>query len=258
MKRTVLFCVALMALVGCAVEGSETMEAKPEVKVSVETAKPEAKVSAEAATPELKTVSDKFSYLIGMNVAQSLAQVKGQLDVKMLIHGLTDGLAGKKPVISQEEARKVFEAMRNLSMKKAEEKGMKNQKIGDEFLADNGKVKDVATTASGLQYTIIKKGDGPKPMATDTVRVHYRGTLIDGTEFDSSYKRGKPATFPVNRVIAGWTEALQLMNVGTKCKLFVPAKLAYGSRGAGQLIGPNAVLIFEVELIGIEAPPKPE
>ena len=138
------------------------------------------------------------------------------------------------------------------------ELGEKNRKEGEAFLAENKKKKGVITTESGLQYMVLEKGDGPKPKATDTVSVNYRGTLIDGTEFDSSYKRGKPVTFPVKGVIAGWTEALLLMNVGSKYKLFVPPNLGYGGRGAGRLIGPEATLIFEVELLGIESEKKTE
>ena len=252
MKRIMLLCIAFVLAAGCAVEGSAATGAKPEVKVSAETAKPELKT----AEPEFKTLSEKFSYLVGMNVARSLVQVKDELDMEILVRGLKDGLAGKEPVISQEEARNVFEVMRERSLKKAKEQDMKNLKIGEDFLAANKKKEGVVTTTSGLQYLVLKKGEGPKPTAADVVSVHYRGTLIDGTEFDSSYKRGKPAAFPVRGVIAGWTEALQLMNVGTKCRLFIPSKLAYGEGGAGAVIGPNAALVFEVELLAIDAPPK--
>ncbi len=131
--------------------------------------------------------------------------------------------------------------------------GDANQKEGAAFLAANKTKEGVVTTSSGLQYKILKQGDGPKPTATDSVVCNYKGTLINGTEFDSSYKRGQPATFPVNGVIKGWTEALQLMPTGSKWQLFVPADLAYGARGAGQDIGPNATLIFEVELLSIQA-----
>ena len=143
-------------------------------------------------------------------------------------------------------------------MRKKQEEKMKlagdaNQKEGAAFLAANKTKEGVVTTSSGLQYKVLKQGDGPKPTATDSVVCNYKGTLINGTEFDSSYKRGQPATFPVNGVIKGWTEALQLMPTGSKWQLFVPADLAYGARGAGQDIGPNATLIFEVELLSIQA-----
>lgn len=135
---------------------------------------------------------------------------------------------------------------------KAQNKAMSNLMRGREFLADNAKRTGVKTTSSGLQYEVIKDGDGPSPKAKDTVTVHYRGTTISGEEFDSSYKRGQPTSFPVNRVIAGWTEALQLMKVGAKWKVYIPANLAYGAEGAGSAIGPNETLIFEIELIGIK------
>jgi FKBP-type peptidyl-prolyl cis-trans isomerase FklB len=134
------------------------------------------------------------------------------------------------------------------------EAGAKNKVEGEAFLAENGKKEGVVTLPDGLQYKILKEGDGAKPKATDTVTVHYRGTLISGTEFDSSYKRKEPVSFPVNGVIAGWTEALQLMKVGSKWQLFIPSTLAYGERGAGPDLGPNATLIFEVELISIGKP----
>ncbi|MBW2412326.1 MAG: FKBP-type peptidyl-prolyl cis-trans isomerase, partial [Deltaproteobacteria bacterium] len=150
--------------------------------------------------------------------------------------------------IKQEFSRQVQES-RQTQMAALSEK---NRADGEAFLAANKNKEGVVTTASGLQYKVLKKGDGPKPQNNDRVSVHYRGTLLDGTEFDSSYKRGKPATFQVNGVIRGWTEALQLMNVGSKYQLFIPSDLAYGTRGAGRKIGPNSTLIFDVELLGIE------
>ena len=159
-------------------------------------------------------------------------------------------------MLSEEEMRTVMTAFqKEMAAKQAEmmkSQGEKNKKEGEAFLAENKKKEGVKTLASGLQYKVIKEGTGKTPKATDKVSTHYQGTLIDGTEFDSSYKRGEPATFPVNGVIPGWTEALQLMKVGSKWQLFVPSKLAYGEKGAGPIIGPNAVLIFTVELLAIK------
>ncbi|MFH1731712.1 MAG: FKBP-type peptidyl-prolyl cis-trans isomerase [Planctomycetota bacterium] len=216
------------------------------------------------AAPEMKTLDQKFSYVVGMNMGGSLKSLGVKIDVGALMRGLADGLSGRKPALTEAEATGVMSDVRERIMQRAKEDvekgkdvGKKNLEAGAAFLAANAKRKGVTTTKSGLQYVVIKEGAGPKPTANDAVRVHYRGTLIDGTEFDSSYKRGKPATFPVGGVIPGWTEALQLMNVGAKCRLFIPGELAYGARGAGPTIGPNAVLIFEVELLGIgDAPEK--
>src|SRR3989338_270904 len=164
--------------------------------------------------------------------------------------------AEKTTLKSEKEVQETMMAFQNeMKTKQAEHAkvlGGKNKKEGEAFLAENKKKEGVKTTASGLQYKVIKNGNGKKPKATDTVTVHYKGTLIDGTEFDSSYKRGEPTSFPVNQVIAGWTEALQLMNVGSKWQLFIPANLGYGDRGAGPQIGPNAAFIFEVELISLK------
>ena len=169
---------------------------------------------------------------------------------------MKDQFNEKPLLVTEEEAQTI---MREFSMKmreKMEEKNKilakRNIKEENKFLKKNKKKKGITTTDSGLQYLVLKQGDGPKPSSTDKVKVHYRGTTIDGTEFDSSYKRGEPVTFPVTGVIKGWTEALLLMDVGGKYKLFIPSELAYGRRGAGQHIGPSAMLIFEVELLGIE------
>ena len=174
----------------------------------------------------------------------------------MLIDGIKDQFNKKTLRVAEEESESV---MRKFSAKMNKRQSEKNKllakeamEVGNKFLEENRKKKGVVTTESGLQYLILKQGDGPKPEKTDKVKVHYRGTTIDGVEFDSSYKRGKPALFPVTGVIKGWIEALLLMNVGSKYKLFIPPELAYGSQGAGPRIGPNAVLIFEIELLDIE------
>ena len=204
----------------------------------------------------LKTDKDKASYAIGMNIGAGLHRDSVDIDPSILLRGLKDALAGNKPLLTDDEMRAALVTLQTQVRKQQEEKmeaaGVANKKAGDDFLAAN-KIKDgVTTLPSGLQYKILKQGTGPKPTATDSVVCNYRGTLIDGTEFDSSYKRGQPATFPVNRVIKGWTEALQLMPVGSTWQLFVPADLAYGPHPPSPAIGPNSTLVFEVELLSIK------
>lgn len=193
---------------------------------------------------ELKTPKDKLGYAIGLDLGKSLKKNAVDVDLKLVIQGLTDALTGANPLMTEEQVKATYMAFQ-------QERIEKTKKEGESFLAENKKKNGVITLASGLQYKIIKNGRGKTPKATDSVSVHYRGTLIDGTEFDSSIKREQPATFNVNGVIPGWTEALQLMREGSKWQLFVPSNLAYGERGAGGVIGPNAVLIFDVELIAI-------
>lgn len=196
------------------------------------------------------------SYGIGRNIGKSLAQDGLEVDLNEFLAGLKDGMADKPSKISEEKLRDAFQLMqKELEKKKmdvAKVAGDKNKKAGDDFLAANKKKAGVKTTESGLQYEVLKSGKGATPKATDTVRTHYHGTLIDGSVFDSSVDRGEPATFPVNGVIKGWTEALQLMKVGDKWRISLPSELAYGARGAGGKIGPNSVLVFEIELLGIE------
>jgi len=204
----------------------------------------------------LKTQKDKASYAIGLSVGKSLQKDSIDIDTAILLRGLKDALAGGKTLLSEEEAKGAIGALQAEMRKKQEEKmaiaGQANQKEGEAFLAANKAKDGVVALPSGLQYKILTEGTGPKPAPTDSVVCNYRGTLINNTEFDSSYKRGQPATFPVTGVIKGWTEALQLMPVGSKWQLFVPADLAYGPRAAGPDIGPNSTLIFEVELLSIQ------
>jgi FKBP-type peptidyl-prolyl cis-trans isomerase FkpA/FKBP-type peptidyl-prolyl cis-trans isomerase FklB len=215
-----------------------------------------------AETPAVSLDSDKakFSYAIGLDIGRSLQQIGSDLERDALIAAMNDSLDGKEPRIPTQEVAKIKQAMfEKLSEKKAAEQkvlGKKNKADGLKFLAEHGKKEGVITTASGLQYEVLKQGDGAKPKATDKVKVHYKGTLLDGTEFDSSYKRGQPISFPLNGVIPGWTEGVQLMNVGSKFKFVIPSELAYGDHGAGPKIGPNSTLIFEVELLGIETKEK--
>ena len=209
-----------------------------------------------ADAPELKTDKEKISYSIGMNLGGSLKRDSIEVDPDMLAKGLKDSYGGGKTLLTEDQARQALEDFqKTLMAKKAEtmqKLSEKNKADGEKFLAENGKKEGVKTLPSGLQYKEIAPGTGKSPKTTDTVTTHYKGTLIDGTEFDSSYKRGEPVSFPVSGVIAGWTEALQLMKEGAKWQLFVPPNLAYGERGAGREIGPNATLIFEVELISIQ------
>lgn len=206
--------------------------------------------------PVLKTDKDKVSYSIGLDIGTNFKRQSVDLDSKALAAGIADGLSGGKPLLTEDEVRKVLAQFQQQMAAKAQQAAQqlaeKNQKAGEAFLAENKKKKGVITLPSGLQYQVIKAGTGKIPKATDTVTTHYRGTLIDGTEFDSSYTRGEPASFQVNGVIKGWTEALQLMKVGSKWQLFIPSNLAYGPQGAGQVIGPNATLIFEIELLSIK------
>lgn len=216
-------------------------------------ATPAAKSQGDAA---LTTEKDKVSYAIGMNIGKGLHHDGVDVDPAVLARGLKDGLAGGKTAMTDEEAKAAMTALQADVRKKQEARkqveGAANEKEGAAFLAANKAKPGVVTLPSGLQYKILKEGTGPKPTASDTVACNYKGTLINGTEFDSSYKRGKPATFPVGQVIKGWTEALQLMPVGSKWQIFLPPDLAYGAKGAGPGIGPNTTLIFEVELESIQ------
>ncbi len=210
-----------------------------------------AKTPAPAApgATELKSLKEKASYAMGLNMGNWIKSNGFEFDVKLLTRGLQDAVDNAKPLLSPQEAESAMKEFQTESRKLSTDK---NKAVGGQFLTDNAKKPGVVTLPSGLQYKIITEGAGPKPKATDTVVTNYRGTLIDGTEFDSSYSRNEPAEFPVNGVIKGWTEALQLMGVGAKWELFVPSELAYGERGAGGKIGPHATLIFEVELLQIK------
>lgn len=208
-------------------------------------------------TQVFKSPMDKVNYGIGVEVARNFKNQGIEVDLDMVIKGLKDGLSGEKLLISEKELRKTMTAFQSeLRQKQAVTKkfaGMDNKKKGEAFLADNKTKEGVVTLPSGLQYKILKAADGRKPTDSDTVECNYRGTLIDGTEFDSSYEAGKPAAFKVSEgVILGWKEALKLMTVGSKWQFFVPSQLAYGERGAGRQIGPNETLIFEVELLAIK------
>jgi FKBP-type peptidyl-prolyl cis-trans isomerase FklB len=210
-------------------------------------------------TTALTTPKEKQSYAIGMNLGENLKTQAVDVDTTLLMRGMKDTLTGSKPLLTPDEERATLmelqAGLRKTQMEKMQKAGEKNKKDGEVFLTANKAKPGVVTLPSGLQYKILQTGNGPKPTLNDTVACNYRGTLIDGTEFDSSYKRGQPTTFPVSGVIKGWTEALQLMPVGSKWQLFVPASLAYGDRAASALIGPDATLIFDVELVSIQEKP---
>jgi FKBP-type peptidyl-prolyl cis-trans isomerase FklB len=210
---------------------------------------------------DLKDSKARISYCIGVDIGSSFKDEDINIDPKVLAAGIADALANKVQ-LTKDEMKETLTNFQKQMMDQMEQKDKaaleKNAKEGEKFLAENAKKEGVKVTASGLQYKVIKSGTGKTPKSTDTVKTHYHGTLIDGTVFDSSVDRKEPVTFPVNGVIPGWTEALQLMKEGDKWQLFVPSKLAYGEEGAGSKIGPNTTLIFEVELISIETSDTPK
>ncbi|MFO1483733.1 MAG: FKBP-type peptidyl-prolyl cis-trans isomerase [Verrucomicrobiaceae bacterium] len=208
---------------------------------------------AQAAEVPADTKVDmaKVSYFIGLNMGGQFKQQGMAIDVAALSEAIKATLAGEKPKYTEQELIAAMQAFENSMRAKEMARGNEAKTAGEKFLTENGKKKGITTTASGLQYEVLKAGDGPKPVATDRVNVHYHGTLLDGKVFDSSVERGQPITFGVQEVIKGWTEALQLMPVGSKWRIFIPSGLAYGEQGAGGDIGPNETLIFDVELIGI-------
>ena len=214
--------------------------------------------AAKTAAPlTLNTQKQKLSYAIGMSIGKNFKRDSVEIDSAVFLRGLKDAMAGNKLLLTDDEAKAAITQLqaevRGKEESKAKAAAVENKRTGDAFLAANKTKEGVVTLPSGLQYKIIKKGDGPKPTAQDIVVCNYRGTLVDNTEFDSSYKRGEPIKIPVGQVIKGWTEAIELMPVGSKWQLFVPSDLAYGERGApGSPIGPNSTLIFDVELLSIE------
>jgi FKBP-type peptidyl-prolyl cis-trans isomerase FklB len=214
------------------------------------------KTSAGAGAPlSLKTQKEKFSYAVGMNLGERFKKDGVDIDPAILSRAIRDTQAGRKTLLTDDQAREAIMSVQKDVMAKQQEKNKEaaaaNKKTGEAFLEANKSKEGVKALPDGLEYKVLTEGNGPKPTKDDKVSVNYRGTLIDGKEFDSSYKRGEPATFPVTGVIKGWTEALQLMPVGSKWQLFIPSDLAYGDRGAGADIGPSETLIFEVELLSI-------
>ena len=265
MRKLLLSAACALAVIVLTLGSSwaqQTSTPKPKTTTAPKSTGTTAAKPKTAATPAtskpltLTTDKQKLSYAIGMNIGEGMKRDADDIDPAIVMQGLKDALAGGKLLMTDVEAKGVMNNFRAEMIKKkqAEEQRLSetNKQAGEKFLADNKAKEGVVTLPSGLQYKIVKQGTGPKPTATDTVVTNYRGTLIDGTEFDSSYKRGEPATFPVGQVIKGWTEALQLMPVGSKWELYVPADLAYGQRSPGPEIGPNSTLIFDVELLSIE------
>ena len=270
-KIAVIFCVVAILRVGSAQaqqaapsSSNKTPVANsqqaPAPKTGTAPATKPGQAAAAAKSPdgfELKTDKDKASYAIGMNIGQNLKKQSEVIDAGVVERGMKDALAGDKTLMTEDEAKAALVTLQANMRKKQEEQVQQmaetNKKEGDAFLTENKTKAGVVTLPSGLQYKILSEGTGPRPAATDSVICNYKGTLLDGTEFDSSAKHGGPATFPVSGVIKGWTEALQLMPVGSKWQLFVPSDLAYGQRGAGGGIAPNSTLIFEVELVSIKS-----
>ena len=206
--------------------------------------------------PTLENLKEKESYSIGYQVGLSMMRDGVEVDLDTLIKGLQDAISEKDPLLNNEEMRDLIvdrrERAKEAQMQKLLETRAKNAEETQKFLAENVKKQGIMTTESGLQYKILKAGEGISPESGDTVTVHYKGTFIDGEEFDSSYSKGEPQSFQVSRVIKGWTEALQMMKVGSKWKIFLPPRLAYGQKGDGETIPPNKVLVFEIELLSVE------
>jgi FKBP-type peptidyl-prolyl cis-trans isomerase FklB len=230
--------------------------AKPAPAPAAKAAQTPAANSTAPGRTALTTDKEKDSYAVGLNIGRSLKKQPVDIDTPSLLRGVKDALAGSTPLLTDAEIDAALKQLSSQVQAKQDAEmakmGEANMKEGEDFLAANKTKEGVVTLPSGLQYKIVTAGTGAKPTAKDTVVCNYRGTFINGTEFDSSYKRGQPASFPVGGVIKGWTEALQLMPVGSKWQLFVPPDLAYGQRGAGGAIGPNQTLIFDVELISIK------
>ena len=256
--RNVLILLAVATLFVCSCEKTQSQKPKPSAKKEITKA-------------DLKTEDDKVSYSLGFSMGSGFKKDELRMNFEIFQKGIEDGFTGSKQILNEEEIKNTMmgfqqkmmakkQAERMKQMEERKNQGEANKEKGTTFLEGNKTKEDIVTLESGLQYKILKKGTGASPKATDTVKCNYKGTTIDGKEFDSSYKRGEPATFALNRVIKGWTEGLQLMKEGGKWQFFIPSELAYGERGAGRDIGPNEVLIFEIELLGIEKPEtrKPE
>ena len=254
----------LVAGTGAAIaqSGSSSKTQAPPASPQPKAQSPAASEQSTPSNSPFKTNKEKASYALGINVGSSLHRQSVDIDPDLFAQGLKDAMSGKKPLITEEEGHAALMELQNevraQQAQKMKEEGDTNKKNGEAYLAANKAKPGVVTLPSGLQYKILKEGTGPKPTATDTVECNYTGTLINGTEFDSSAKHGGPAKFPVNGVIKGWTEALQLMPAGSKWQLFIPSDLAYGERGTPDgSIGPNSTLVFDVELLSVEQP-KPE
>lgn len=253
-----------VALVAAFVSLAVAAGCQPQAEKAGEAANKPAAASAQQdpdAIPGLATEKERVSYMVGMDLGKSLEPVKDEIDLATMNKALKATLAGEKPLMTDEQAQKVREAfsqkMQAQQIAKMMAEAKENLAKGQAFLAENAKKPGVQTTASGLQYQVLTEGTGPKPKPTDAVRAHYKGMLLDGKEFDSSYARGEPATFMLPQMVPGWQEGIPLMNVGGKYRFWIPANLGYGERGTpGGPIPPNATLVFEVELLDIAKPPR--
>lgn len=236
-KAYVVAVLASLWLIGCKPTGTDAKE-------------------NDLSSDTLETDQQKLGYALGHDLARSLENAKDEIDTAALKRGIDDAFGGKEPLMDEESREEVKTAvakrLQAQAAKKHDQEAQANLEEGQAFLRDNAKNEGVKTTESGLQYQVMTEGEGENPTAQDKVTVNYKGTLIDGTVFDSSYDRGEPVTFPLSNVIKGWTEGVQLMKPGAKYKFFIPAELAYGERGAGGRIGPNEALVFEVELLEVE------
>jgi FKBP-type peptidyl-prolyl cis-trans isomerase FklB len=250
---------ALLGGSGAALAQDQPATAKPAPAQPPAQAQPQAQAPAQAQGQKPVALQDRASYIIGLNLGQSLKTQEVPVTADLIIQGLRDGLGGGNPLLTPEEIQAAMQEFQQQLMtaqqSKREAAGAKNMQESQAYLDQNKAKPGVKTTASGLQYEVLTEGSGESPKPTDKVTVHYRGTLPDGKVFDSSYDRNEPATFPVNGVIPGWVEALQLMKPGAKYRLVIPPALAYAERGAGNDIGPNQVLIFDVELISVDKTP---
>ncbi|MGH8091071.1 MAG: FKBP-type peptidyl-prolyl cis-trans isomerase [Rudaea sp.] len=262
LRKSLTAAAVAAALAAGSAGAADTKPAAPAAHAPAAHAAPAAAAApaVDKAAIDAKFKGDKkaeYSYMVGMDVGRGLSSIKDDIDVNVVIKALEATLKGEKTTLTEPEALAVrqdfMEKLRGEQQAKMKAEAETNQKAGDEFLAKNKTKKGVKVTASGLQYEVVKEGKGAKPVKTDSVTVNYVGTKIDGTEFDSSIKRGQPAKFPLANVIPGWTEGLQLMPVGSEYKFFIPAKLAYGEHGPPQ-IGPDATLVFDVTLISIDKP----
>ncbi|AWN14549.1 FKBP-type peptidyl-prolyl cis-trans isomerase [Salinisphaera sp. LB1] len=258
MKRTIALFACAFALTACGNQsGSDNTQSGGDNSQSGSSTSQADNAKAKAgASEQFANKKEKRSYALGMDIGNSLKDLPMDVDLDQLTQGVRDVVSGGKTKLSQKQLHTVMQGvvsdMEAAQKKQQQQKAVANLKAGQKFLAQNKTKPGVKTLKDGLQYKVIKKGDGPQPDANDSVTVDYTGKLIDGTVFDSSKKRGKPVTFPVNAVIPGWTEALQLMHAGGEYKLFIPPDLAYGERGAGSKIGPNETLIFDVKLISVQ------
>jgi FKBP-type peptidyl-prolyl cis-trans isomerase len=251
-RATILAVATTLALAACTKPAD-----KPAAGADGKTAEAGKDAATKTGYPGLPTEKEQASYMIGMSMGKQLSEIKDEVNVDTLVKGLRASIAGEKLLLNEEQAKEIGEAfgqrMQAKQIAKAMAEAKANLDKGQKALAENGKKPGVVTTASGLQYQILTEGKGRKPAATDGVKVHYKGTLLDGKTFDSSYDRGEPAVMPLQGVIPGWAEGLQLMPVGSKFKFWIPAQLAYGEQ-APPTIGPNQPLVFEVELLEIVKP----